>query len=242
MSAARKESTRHGWKGNRENQVERTFNELRGRGLVQRARRVRRKPAPIHPMLQFRAGSFFFPRAIIYSSRFENLTENAARYAILHEEGHLGIKQNSRWVVLIYKIFLYLVVLATLIIVLPILVTLVGIDIDFSIVPTVVEVLLVVEILLAAVIATTIRLGHKSLEVDEDNSDDFAANSMKRTFGIRCPSKVLRTLLGELTVSHPIIRFIYRPILLLVGGDLHRDDEARVERIAKLLDEPPCTD
>ena len=149
------------------------------------------------------------------------------------------MKQNSRWLLVAAETALRLGLLAVLIYLTSILLVLIGVDMDLEIVSAIVKVDVAIVALLAFFAIAIKLLKHKGLELDEDNSDDFAAERTKEAFDVGYPSHVLDNLLGQLRQNRSIPARLVSPILHLLGGDVHRLAQERVDRVAKKYDDPP---
>ncbi len=222
-------------------QIETSFQDLKSKGLVSQDRHLKRRYAMLHPLLNFRAGSLFSPRAICYSSSYSSLSEDEVRFALMHEEGHFATKQYSRLLLILGESALRLGLLAVLVGLVSVLLIFLGIRLDQGIISAGIKFITVVVVALAALTIALKLVKHAELPLDEDNADDFAAVRMKEAFGVRRPSKVLGDLLDHLRRHRSILGRIVNPILRVFGGDIHRPDHERVERIAQKYDEssPP---
>ncbi len=69
--------------------VEKVFEELKGKGLISEKRHLKKKN-----IRNFRAR--FILNRIYYDPVFTSLDEKSIRFILLHEEGHLRLKQKKR--------------------------------------------------------------------------------------------------------------------------------------------------
>lgn len=218
-------------------QVQSSFTELKQVGLISQERALKRRCGALRPWLNFRAGSFFSPTAICYSSRYSTLKENEARFALLHEEGHFSIRQHSRLLHAASRSAIWVSLITALVYVISAILVFAEVLVDLWFLPIVVNTGVGTVILLAIVSIAARVLGQAGLELDEDSSDDFAAERLARTFAVKRPSCVLDNLLRELERRRPYWMRRTESVLRFSLGDVHRPRQERVERITKKYDD-----
>lgn len=202
------------------NKISRVFRELKRDGCINRNRHLRASRFA----LNFRAGIVLFRNTIFYNKKYESryfqLNENELKFILLHEEGHYqriqcGIIGFLIFLGLLVSINLYLILNQTKI---P------GIDKD-----VLSNALSLFNFL---IFLMCIKILSPVFHFDEFNSDEFAADTMKRNYRIQNPSKIIHSTLEKLSEIHKS-EFGYSEAIGKIFFDFHPSIMDRVINIER---------
>ncbi len=202
------------------NKNSREFRELKREGYIDRYRQLRASRFA----LNFRAGIVLFRNTISYNQKFESqyfrLNENELKFILLHEEGHY---QRIQCGIIGFLIFLGLLVSINLYIILN-QTKIPGIDKD-----VLSNGLLLFTFL---IFLMCIKILSPVFHFDEFNSDEYAADIMKRNYHIQNPSKFVHSTLEKLSEIHKT-EFGYSEAIGKVFFDFHPSIMNRVINIER---------